>query len=161
MPTRLNTKQWAHAYLALADDYWPAVLRGARVGGERARAHLVDETSRKGAVDTGAGRLGWKSEVVDDLVRLWNARPHMAVVDGGRRPGAKRPPTAALIPWVRRKLGVGADEARGVAFVLARAIGRRGQQARRILGDATAKIATLIEEEIRREVDAAVRGGHR
>ena len=47
-------------------------------------------------------------------------------VEYGRRPG-KQPPTAAIELWVVRKLGVPAGrEARSVAFVIARAIGRHG-----------------------------------
>lgn len=46
-------------------------------------------------------------------------------VRGGRRPG-RMPPVEALIPWVRAKLHVSEARVRGVAFVVARAIGRRG-----------------------------------
>lgn len=48
-------------------------------------------------------------------------------VEYGRKPG-KQPPTDALEAWVVRKLGVTRDEARGVAYVIARAIGRKGTQ---------------------------------
>lgn len=44
----------------------------------------------------------------------------------GRRAG-RRPPTAALIPWVGSKLGIPpGPERRQVAFLVARKIGRRG-----------------------------------
>ena len=43
----------------------------------------------------------------------------------GRRPG-KWPPSDALLLWVTRKLGVGPDEAKSVAFLVARKIGREG-----------------------------------
>lgn len=48
------------------------------------------------------------------------------ILERGRRPG-KRPPTASLLLWVVRKLGI-ADRARArsVAFVIARKIGRVG-----------------------------------
>lgn len=44
----------------------------------------------------------------------------------GRRPG-KPPPTEAIIPWVASKLGIPpGPERRSTAFLVARAIGRRG-----------------------------------
>ena len=47
--------------------------------------------------------------------------------DEGRLPG-RRPPTAALVPWVGTKLGIPPGEREGVAYVVARAIGARGYE---------------------------------
>lgn len=71
------------------------------------------------------------------------------VVERGRRPGAKMPPVAALIPWVRRHRLAGvyspstkrrrgskvtqAQQDFRVALNIARAIGRRGIKARPFL----------------------------
>lgn len=46
-------------------------------------------------------------------------------VEYGRKPG-KRPPRDAIELWVVRKLGLRGAEARSAAFLIARAIGRRG-----------------------------------
>jgi len=46
-------------------------------------------------------------------------------VRGGRKPG-RQPPIAALLPWVIKVLGVSGPRARSVAFLVGRAIGRRG-----------------------------------
>lgn len=46
-------------------------------------------------------------------------------VEFGRKPG-RRPPTEAIEAWVIRKLGYKGKQARSVAFLIARAIGRRG-----------------------------------
>lgn len=52
--------------------------------------------------------------------------PYAAAVEYGRKPG-KMPPVDAIELWVRRKLQIDDDKrARSVAFVIARAIGRRG-----------------------------------
>jgi hypothetical protein len=53
-----------------------------------------------------------------------------AVMEFGRRPGAKMPPPSALERWVHLKLGVPAEVQRGVAFTVARAIARRGIKGR-------------------------------
>ncbi len=55
---------------------------------------------------------------------------HVDVLERGRRPGARRPPAEALELWVRRKLGIrDIQEAKRVAFVIARSIGRKGTKA--------------------------------
>lgn len=48
------------------------------------------------------------------------------VMETGRRAGRTAPPSSALERWVRIKLKVPAKRAKGVAFVIARKIGRRG-----------------------------------
>jgi hypothetical protein len=47
------------------------------------------------------------------------------IVEVGRRPG-RRPPATALRLWVQRKLGVSAEAAPQVAFLIARKIGSEG-----------------------------------
>ena len=48
------------------------------------------------------------------------------VMETGRRFGRKAPPSSALERWVRIRLGVPERRVKGVAFVIARKIGRRG-----------------------------------
>lgn len=50
--------------------------------------------------------------------------PYGAAVRGGTRPHF--PPVDALIPWVRKKLGVPENRARSVAYLIARKISRVG-----------------------------------
>jgi len=95
------------------------------------------------------------------------------VVEEGRRPGQKMPPPEALILWVRRKfrdaisvtatvLGKGgqprrskkkaAATERGLAFVIARSIGKKGfpgvHMFRRAFTEHTADVQKIITEEI-------------
>lgn len=49
----------------------------------------------------------------------------VASVEHGRRPGAM-PPITPIELWVNRKIGISGPEGRSVAFLIARAIGRRG-----------------------------------
>lgn len=46
-------------------------------------------------------------------------------VETGRSPG-RRPPMAPIEAWVNKKLGISGKAGRSVAFLIARAIGRRG-----------------------------------
>ena len=62
-----------------------------------------------------------------------NPAPYHDIRDVGRRPG-KRPPTAALIPWVGTKLGIPpGPEREGVAYLVARKIGARGYRGARMV----------------------------
>lgn len=54
-----------------------------------------------------------------------------AVMEFGRRPGAKMPPASALERWAHLKLGT--VEGSGVGFVIARAIGRKGIKGKRFM----------------------------
>ncbi len=64
--------------------------------------------------------LGEKVEAV-----VGTPSPYGAVVEMGRRPG-KMPPVAPLALWAERKLGVAPDDARNVAFLIARKIAKKG-----------------------------------
>lgn len=58
---------------------------------------------------------------------------HVGVLERGRRPGQRMPPPDALELWVRRRLGVrDVEEAQQVAWLVARAIGRKGIKAVRM-----------------------------
>jgi len=56
-----------------------------------------------------------------------------AVMEFGRRPGSTPPPSSALERWVQIKMGVPANKAPGVAYVVARNIGRRGIKCKRFM----------------------------
>lgn len=59
-----------------------------------------------------------------------------APVEFGRRAGAKMPPVDALLGWVRRHGGGTPRQVRSRAFLLARAIGRRGIRPQPYMGPA-------------------------
>lgn len=78
---------------------------------------------------TGMTRKGVQTMVTGTwasmLGRVFNPVAHAMAVETGRKPG-KQPPTERLLLWVRRKLGVSDKQARSVAFLVARKIGRKG-----------------------------------
>lgn len=79
---------------------------------------------------TGHLRQGTQTRVdvggsaVDVTGHVFNPLGYAPAVERGARPHF--PPPGALELWVQRKLGVPANKARSVAFVVARAIARRG-----------------------------------
>jgi len=65
---------------------------------------------------------------------------HGEVIELGRRPGKRRPPVEALIPWVRSIIGITDEkEQRGVAFAIARKIGAEGFKGAHMFGKAWGK----------------------
>lgn len=96
----------------------------------RARKNITDQK----AVDTGRTRStiravffagGLVSEIGSDV-------HHARYIEEGRKPG-RMPPPKALEGWVRRVVKPPAKAVRGVAFVIARAIGERGIEPRPFL----------------------------
>ncbi len=91
--------------------------------------------------NTGYYARAWKTQKVvdsgdlaDSYIRIFNQAPYAGVIEYGRREG-KMPPSSALVPWVRRKLGVSAKKAPGVAFAVAKKIGARTIAGRHIITD--------------------------
>jgi len=94
--------------------------------------HISAETP----VNTGMLRASWSKErtvkVIGREIDLWGAVvtaiPYGWPMEVGRKPG-RMPPVSAIAYWVRRKqLAETEEEIQTVAFLIARAIGRRGTQ---------------------------------
>jgi hypothetical protein len=154
---KLDTAQWAAHQKRLAADYWPAVIRGARAGALRGVAILQRKTQNADAFDTGRYQRAWKQRVSNTEVRFWNEAPYAIIIERGRRPGATPPPVKALIPWVKRKLGVSTAEAKGVAYVVARSIGRKGTKGKKVLIRAMSELREALEAEISAALEAVIR----
>jgi len=109
-------------------------LKHFRIAAE-ATSRLVQGGARKLApVDQGALRQSITGEVLGGAVESLQARVfsdlseeevYPSVMEFGRKAGSM-PPPSALERWVHLKLGVPEHLAAGVAFVVARAIGRHG-----------------------------------
>jgi glycyl-tRNA synthetase beta subunit len=81
----------------------------------------AEAVAKEGAPrDTGALARSITSEVQSLAARVYSPLQYAAVMEAGRRPGARMPPPAALAGWARR------HGYQGSLFTLARAIGRRG-----------------------------------
>jgi len=144
---------------------------GAReTGGLAASYHLESEGETGGKVywespvkrgngnyssDDGLTNPGWLHAPIRDkaTVLVGSNAPHASPTEFGRSAGARMPPPDALKPWLRRK---GLPES--MAFPLARAIARRGIQARPAFQNALAqKGAAHVRLQARELQAAAVR----
>lgn len=136
-----------------------------------------------GAVNTGDFIRRWQAQQTPYGARLFNDHPAANVIEKGRAAGAKPPPVAPITAWVMRKIPgykpakfgkrivhpLGPREfkkiaskynaARGLAFAIAKAIGRRGLIGRRILTSPQAKFKILqfVRAETIRELRRAIR----
>lgn len=100
--------------------------------------YLQGEVQKRTPIDTGLGRgsvftdlrgqpAGLRGIVASPLV-------HMLVLERGRKPGGRMPPVEAIRAWLVRK---GGDAS--MAFVVARAIARRGLPAHKMFEESAAK----------------------
>ncbi len=125
-----------------------AMKIGMAAGGQRAVMALQRRTDELKAVDTATYKRDWKMEKLENGVRIFNQAPYAAVIEWGRRVGATPPPASALVPWVKRKLGVADDKARSAAFLVAQAIQRNGIKGKYILTNLNPTISKWIQEEM-------------
>ena len=73
------------------------------------------------------------SQIIGKVGSTLRGELYPSVIEGGRRPGAAMPPPDKLTRWVQLRLRVPANQARGVAFTVARSIARKGIKGRRML----------------------------
>jgi hypothetical protein len=78
------------------------------------------------------------------------------IMEFGRRPG-RMPPPSALERWVQIVLKVPAEEVKGVAFVVARSIGKKGIKGRAFMRKGWTKSKNSILGYFRKAVDDTVR----
>ncbi len=87
---------------------------------------IAQRVAREGAPrDTATLQRSIVRQVTPLMARVYTPLAYAAVMEEGRRPGAKMPPPDALRGWARRH---GIPES--ALFVLARAIGKRGIKGR-------------------------------
>lgn len=147
------------------------IRRTVKLHGPRAvQAEIAD--APRPPVDRGTYRRSWRFDDIPDGATMYNFSAYGSIIEDGRRPGTKMPPLAVIEDWVRRK-GIGRQygpdqkgkrkvsrklndsEIRGIAFVIARAIKARGIEGLHIMELA----AEVVDEQVRRDIDALLRGG--
>ena len=136
-------------------SWWPRVQRALL----QTAANIVSREAQELAPrDTGRGIRSIRPVVTSQRAEI-HAFDYMVVIDQGRRPGATQPPVSAIEPWLLRQQGRG--RLRGAsAYVIARAIGRRGIPARHYFAQAarlltnnprlSQETARLVARELKR-----------
>jgi hypothetical protein len=142
----------------------PLIIEAAVRDGLTVATDLIARTgSGLAPANTGALRQSIAGTVVPMGVGHWQGvvsspLAYAPVMEFGRRPAARQPPSDAIALWARRKLGLSAAEAERAAYPIARAIGRRGIAAKRFLQRArdrhratVDRIFAAVAERIARE----------
>ena len=127
-------------------------------------------------VDRGTYRRSFQVDDVPGGAVMYNFAPHAAIIEEGRRPGARMPPVEAIFSWVvRKKIGrtingpvqafSGPRQKKGnrsdrkqavmnnqrwIAWQIARAIKARGLKAKKILARAEQRLTPLVSADISR-----------
>jgi hypothetical protein len=118
------------AWVEVAQKMPEMTEREAIVAMGKAVAEVERQVVPRTPVNVGALRAAWSTRVSrgSQAIKgeIVNPKEYAIVMEKGRRPGARMPPVDAIQFWVTRKFGVSGKEARSIAFVIARSIGRKG-----------------------------------
>lgn len=137
-----------------------AIRRAVQEHGPRLAAEAVDSTVPK-PVDRGTYRRSFRAENLPTGGAFYNYAPHAGVIEDGRRPGSRIPPVDAIATWLFRKgiLKGGKrriisedawEEAKQVAWIVARAIAKRGLPAHRVMARVNSRLQPLVIEAVNR-----------
>lgn len=109
-------------------------------GLQEIRSEIIPRTPANFNVLRNGNQIELHGESVDLLGRVYNNTPYGIPVELGTNPHpVSRAGRESLVLWVRRKLGVSDEkEVRSVAFLIARAISRRGSKAWHMYRDGVA-----------------------
>lgn len=164
---RMTVDEWYTYHTHLGERMHRAAVAGLRTASIRIIALLIERTRNaaaaspngaRGAIDTGAFLRAWHA-VPDGMgLRVYNDRPYAGVIEYGRRPGSRPPPSDNIRAWLISRHGLSASRATALAWVVAQSIGRRGLQGRRILTapEANAQIRDIVETSINAEIDKEI-----
>jgi len=139
-------------------------LRGAMSKyGEALCLEIVLQLKDAGKDATGALAKSISYELIETLDTIAvgiRAEKYLSVVDGGRRKGAKAPPSDAILKWMQVKGIKGRNRTTGkfikqksAAFLIARSIGRNGIKPTFVIKKSLRKLQSLQKKLL---TDAAV-----
>lgn len=135
-----------------------AAQRGILSGALRCVPEMQRRSKAAGAFNIGTYVRSWRAIPTPNGAKIWNVSGvEAAVIEDGRRAGARMPPPAAIQRWAQRKLGLSAKQAKGAAFVLARAIAVKGIKGKHILRDAVPALIKIVTAEAFREMRRTIK----
>lgn len=109
-------------------------------------------------VSTGEYQRSWYAAPTAEGAKFFNPLPYAAVIEHGRRKGAKQPPLGPLQRWAYLKgLAASEEEARGIAFAIARKISREGLPAKNVLERTAARFPEFLDVEVPQKIREALR----
>ena len=145
-------------------DAVKAIRTAVKLTGPRAVQAEIQKITQQ-PVDRGGYKRSFRFEDIEGGATAYNFALHAPIIEWGRRKGAKAPPLDVITAWVLRK-GLSSRSsrsfatdsqwraARQIAFVIARAIKRRGLPAHLVM----TRAAETMDLEVKRAIDEMLAG---
>lgn len=149
---------WARYVRRLGPNLRVAAMAGLERAAFQSVAKLQIKTSAVGAVNYGRYKAAWKWIGIDDGVLIYNDAPYAAVLEDGRQVGARPPPSKALAQWAQRKMGLNAQDAARLGFVIARSISQKGILGRKVMTSTLPLIRQMAAAAIDASIQRALAG---
>lgn len=150
MARQMSLEQFERWLQRFPADVAPAVLEGLQEAGLQASALVVEQIDAMGLTDTGGLRQSVNTRNIPDGIEIRVDAPYAAVVEYGRRPGARMPPIEPIRLWAVRKLGMDPDDAAEAAFGIALSIAIAGTEPKRFFAKALGNLKPIVQAAIRR-----------
>jgi hypothetical protein len=155
---KLNPRQLGGAIRSLAKSFDHAVIdalrKTARYGATAAIRVSAKSSPRPRAL--GTFERSFLVTRLPDGAALSNTARHGIFVEVGRKPG-KMPPIQAILDWlIAKKIGANPAKLRGLAFGIARKIGRVGTKGRFVLRRTVPIMAKRLPIEIQAAMSRAI-----
>lgn len=147
---RLTPAKFARSLIKRAGGITKAVDKGIETGAHRGMAILVARTP-SGA--TSKMRQSWSVNGKGRRVEIHNDAPYAGIVEKGARPHpVNEEGIAAITHWARRKLGLNAVDAEGLAQGVAWKLRRKGQKPTHFVRDSMDDLRDALADEVAREL---------
>jgi hypothetical protein len=166
MASEITLKQAAQRTDELKEKWRKAAVLGLQSAAARGVQDIITRiipSRTPQPVDRGVYRSGWRFYPAPDGAVIECFEPHAILIEDGVRAGnvkIGKKMIDALAEWVQRKGIVSGDEARSVAWAIAKSMQRRGifnkGKGMGILAELVDKyLPGYVEEEVAREVERA------
>lgn len=104
----------------------------------------------KTPVSFGTLRASWDTEFSGIGATIKNDAPYAATIEGGATPhGVSRRGIDNIIFWAMQKFGITSDEAKDVAFGIAKKIQKQGQRGTFFVRNSLPELKVLFEKELK------------
>lgn len=129
--------------------------QGYQAAKREASANARRLLARRTPVDTGQLKNSW--HVNKEGVR--NDAPHAGVIEKGARPHkVNRQGIESLTAWAMRQLGVGPEQAKAVAWGIAKRLEARGQEGTYFVENSIPDIARALKKAVERQIRKQAKG---
>jgi hypothetical protein len=128
--------------------------------GPEIAVHHTQALGKYAPINLGNYLRGWQAKDTEDGAVLFNDVPYADIIESGRRPNRRMPPTRVIEEWLEQKLrgrvknrGKRRAQAKSLAFVVARAIGKRGLPGKHIMRKTKRQLDPMVRRAVREALE--------